>query len=120
MQVGLLRAKFSQHEGLRAQLLETVGREIVNVDTDACEPPPPFPLLRPTSLGLQAVFRLEGELSNVSLGSVAPPPAPPPHAFERCVNAGAGMAAAGGIATGQNHVGKALMAVRQEFLDAAA
>ena len=30
------------------------------------------------------------------------------------------MAAAGGIATGQNHVGKALMAVRQEFLDAAA
>ena len=41
-------------------------------------------------------------------------------AFGRCVSAGAGMAAAGGIATGQNHVGKALMAVRQEFLDAAA
>ena len=40
--------------------------------------------------------------------------------LERCVSAGAGMAAAGGIATGQNHVGKALMAVRQEFLDAAA
>ena len=46
VQVGLLRAKFSQHEGLRAQLLETVGREIVNVDTDACEPPPPFPRSR--------------------------------------------------------------------------
>jgi len=60
----LLRAKFSQHADIAAQLLATEGKELVNVDTDNW----------------------------------------------------AGMAAAGGIATGHNNVGKALMEVRAELL----
>eukprot|EP00930_Biecheleria_cincta_P102327 TRINITY_DN94029_c0_g1_i1.p1 TRINITY_DN94029_c0_g1~~TRINITY_DN94029_c0_g1_i1.p1 ORF type:complete len:382 (+),score=73.60 TRINITY_DN94029_c0_g1_i1:176-1321(+) len=61
--LSILRAKFSQHDALKAELLATGHKLIVNIDTDKW----------------------------------------------------AGMSAAGGIPTGQNNVGKALMKIRDEL-----